>query len=133
MDLKFIVHFIKKNSTSNSRAKANYVDSKLISNSNDFFEFSCIGSSPEPYTITIELGKNNIKTTSCTCPYDYGGICKHTIASLEKLKEDIASGEILLLQGEVSSLQGKLLNFQPKIEDPNKLKESQILLNNAII
>lgn len=147
MDVKFISQFIKEKSAAASRSKANYVYPKLISNSNDFFEFSCIGSSPEPYKVTIELGKNNIKTTSCTCPYDYGGICKHTVASLEKLKEDLASGEILLLQGEVSplqenaltlqrkvtTLQGKLLKFQPAIEDPNKLKGSQILLNNAII
>ncbi|MDP3359517.1 MAG: DEAD/DEAH box helicase [Lutibacter sp.] len=140
MDLKFIDQFINKNSTAASKSKSNYVYCKLISNSNDFFEFSCIGSASEPYTTIIELENNKIKATSCTCPYDYGGICKHSVASLKKLKKDITSGEILLLQGDVSPFQGKVNPFQPKvmklqmeINDPNKLKGSQILLNNAII
>lgn len=40
------------------------------------------GSSYEPYHVTIEVGEDEIISTSCTCPYDWGGICKHIVAVL---------------------------------------------------
>jgi uncharacterized Zn finger protein len=42
----------------------------------------CEGSDYEPYQVVATLGKGGIAETSCTCPYDYGGICKHVVALL---------------------------------------------------
>jgi uncharacterized Zn finger protein len=42
----------------------------------------CEGSDYEPYQVSAMLGKGGIAETSCTCPYDYGGICKHIVAVL---------------------------------------------------
>jgi uncharacterized Zn finger protein len=42
----------------------------------------CAGSEYEPYEITVTLAAQGIKDASCTCPYEYGGICKHTVALL---------------------------------------------------
>jgi uncharacterized Zn finger protein len=42
----------------------------------------CEGSDYEPYQVSATLTKSGIAETSCTCPYDYGGICKHTVALL---------------------------------------------------
>src|SRR5215213_79243 len=42
----------------------------------------CEGSDYEPYQVTATLTKGGIDETSCTCPYDYGGICKHIVALL---------------------------------------------------
>src|SRR5215210_8229765 len=42
----------------------------------------CEGSDYEPYQVSATLGKSGIAETSCTCPYDYGGICKHIVALL---------------------------------------------------
>lgn len=42
----------------------------------------CEGSDYEPYQVSATLAKNGIAETSCTCPYDYGGICKHIVALL---------------------------------------------------
>lgn len=42
----------------------------------------CVGSDYEPYQVSATLAKNGIAETSCTCPYDYGGICKHIVALL---------------------------------------------------
>ncbi|MFP4621061.1 MAG: SNF2-related protein [Bacteroidales bacterium] len=40
----------------------------------------------EEYLVEIEFrGKNNLET-SCNCPYDHGGICKHTVAALTECK-----------------------------------------------
>jgi uncharacterized Zn finger protein len=40
------------------------------------------GSEYEPYLVTITLGPAGIAHTRCTCPYDWGGICKHIVATL---------------------------------------------------
>src|SRR4051812_8951327 len=40
------------------------------------------GSAYEPYQVTITLDAGGIATSDCTCPYDWGGICKHIVATL---------------------------------------------------
>lgn len=42
----------------------------------------CEGSDDEPYQVSATLTESGIAETSCTCPYDYGGICKHIVALL---------------------------------------------------
>ncbi|OLE54356.1 MAG: hypothetical protein AUG51_08790 [Acidobacteria bacterium 13_1_20CM_3_53_8] len=42
----------------------------------------CEGSEYEPYQISVKLGAKGVAETSCTCPYDWGGICKHIVALL---------------------------------------------------
>src|SRR5437763_10008489 len=42
----------------------------------------CAGSEYEPYEISVTFNAKGIADTSCTCPYEYGGICKHTVALL---------------------------------------------------
>ncbi|MDS0221675.1 SWIM zinc finger family protein [Haloarcula sp. S1AR25-5A] len=51
------------------------------------------GSQPEPYSVEIERSGDEPENVdaSCTCPYDWGGYCKHIIAVLLELAEgDIA-------------------------------------------
>jgi len=40
------------------------------------------GSEYEPYRVTVTVGDAGIVEMSCTCPYDWGGICKHIVATL---------------------------------------------------
>lgn len=40
------------------------------------------GSQYEPYQVWIELDDTGIVDTTCSCPYDHGGICKHRVAVL---------------------------------------------------
>lgn len=40
------------------------------------------GSRYQPYTVTIEFDDAGVAGTDCSCPYDYGGICKHRVAVL---------------------------------------------------
>ena len=42
----------------------------------------CEGSEYEPYQISVTLGAKGVEGSSCTCPYDWGGICKHIVALL---------------------------------------------------
>src|SRR5262249_10271468 len=43
---------------------------------------SCQGSYETSYSVRIKLHKKGIEHTSCSCPYDQGGICKHRVALL---------------------------------------------------
>ena len=40
------------------------------------------GSSYEPYQVTVKLDAGGILEAYCTCPYDWGGYCKHIVAVL---------------------------------------------------
>ncbi len=40
------------------------------------------GSQYEPYRVTITVGPSGIEAAECTCPYDWGGVCKHVVATL---------------------------------------------------
>lgn len=40
------------------------------------------GSDYEPYRVQVTLAPSGITDTICTCPYDWGGICKHIVATL---------------------------------------------------
>ncbi|MCJ7701607.1 MAG: SWIM zinc finger family protein [Anaerolineales bacterium] len=40
------------------------------------------GSEYEPYIVQVKFDEKKISSTDCTCPYDWGGDCKHIIAAL---------------------------------------------------
>jgi len=42
----------------------------------------CRGSSYTPYRVSAQLSPGGVVATYCTCPYDWGGICKHIVALL---------------------------------------------------
>lgn len=39
------------------------------------------GSEYDLYQVQIKLNESGIESTSCSCPYDWGGICKHIVAT----------------------------------------------------
>jgi uncharacterized Zn finger protein len=45
------------------------------------------GSEFEPYQVSIRLHDGGVADAHCTCPYDYGGYCKHVVAVLLKLAD----------------------------------------------
>ena len=42
----------------------------------------CEGSEAPFYRVRAELDEGGVRSASCTCPYDFGGYCKHVIALL---------------------------------------------------
>lgn len=55
----------------------------------DTYKFLVEGS--DIYTVNIKgISKNDV-SAGCTCPYDWGGMCKHTVASLLYIKERIGN------------------------------------------
>ena len=43
---------------------------------------TCEGTDIDPYRVTVELMPTEIASTYCSCPYDWGGDCKHIVALL---------------------------------------------------
>src|SRR5215207_10580218 len=66
------------------RGRAYYNDGAVLGPVRQALELraQCQGSDYEPYQVSATLAEGGIAETSCTCPYDYGGICKHLIALL---------------------------------------------------
>ncbi|MFB9984853.1 SWIM zinc finger domain-containing protein [Mesorhizobium kowhaii] len=42
------------------------------------------GSDFAPYEVTVDLHQGGVAATRCSCPYDWGGACKHVVAVLLK-------------------------------------------------
>ena len=40
------------------------------------------GSSYLPYQVRVTLGAGGVGDATCSCPYDWGGVCKHIVAAL---------------------------------------------------
>ncbi len=66
------------------RGKRYYLDGAVSETARQGMELrgECAGSHYEPYEISVTLAARGVADTSCTCPYEYGGICKHTVALL---------------------------------------------------
>jgi uncharacterized Zn finger protein len=42
----------------------------------------CEGTSDKNYRVSVFLTKDSISDANCSCPYDWGGYCKHIVALL---------------------------------------------------
>lgn len=42
----------------------------------------CEGSTAPSYRLRVELDAGGVRLATCTCPYDWGGDCKHIVALL---------------------------------------------------
>lgn len=50
-------------------------------------EFSAIVEGSEDYDVFIKLENNKVSEYNCTCPYDYGYVCKHIVAVLYYIRD----------------------------------------------
>ncbi|HLF27951.1 MAG TPA: SWIM zinc finger family protein, partial [Anaerolineae bacterium] len=86
----------------------------------------CEGTQEPYYKVRVELDEAGIRSAQCTCPYDYGGYCKHIVAllltSLHQPKQFITRREPADLLADLSrddliALVTKLLRDQPDLYD----------------
>ncbi|MDQ3254115.1 MAG: SWIM zinc finger family protein [Acidobacteriota bacterium] len=84
----------------------------------------CAGSAYEPYQVSATLTKGGIAETSCTCPYDQGGICKHIIALLLTYVHEPQSFRVILpltamlaerSKEELIGLIGEMIKREPEL------------------
>lgn len=68
------------------------------------------GSEPEPYRVRVTFDANGVSEATCTCPYDWGGWCKHIVAALlAALKEPASIDERPPLEQVLSGLDRETL------------------------
>lgn len=53
-----------------------------LGRSDDWITAQVYGSDVEPYRVRVKISPSGIEETHCTCPYDWGGACKHVVAVL---------------------------------------------------
>ncbi|HEX6384316.1 MAG TPA: SWIM zinc finger family protein, partial [Anaerolineae bacterium] len=91
------------------------------------------GSQYEPYEVAVTFEDDGIEDTYCTCPYDWGGICKHIVAVLlnaihdaQDIEERPAAEALLadLDAAQLHSLLLKAIEYRPDVLD---LVESHLL------
>ncbi len=51
------------------------------------------GSEDEPYQVAVRFVDDQISDAQCTCPYDWGGWCKHIVAALLAARKEPATIE----------------------------------------
>jgi uncharacterized Zn finger protein len=86
----------------------------------------CEGTSAPYYRVRVELDEAGIREAQCSCPYEYGGYCKHVVALLlayvhhprqfvlRKEPADLLAG---LGRDELAALLTALLKRQPELYD----------------
>jgi uncharacterized Zn finger protein len=86
----------------------------------------CEGSSAPSYQMRVQLDSAGIREAKCTCPYDWGGACKHIVALLlaylhgrKQFAVRAQPAEVLadLDRDELVALLDKLLKEQPDLYD----------------
>lgn len=102
----------------------------------DMLHAEVSGSSYEPYQVTIELDESGIIAADCTCPYDWGGYCKHIVAVLLtyiRKREKIAerpTPDALLAELDAETLRGLLSDLLNQRADLIPWVETQIVLRS---
>lgn len=52
-------------------------------------QYVAIVSGTEEYTVQLEIKNNAIIEHNCDCPYDMGPVCKHVVAAIFHLQQDV--------------------------------------------
>ena len=88
-------------------------------------EAQVAGSQPFPYRVTIAFNQEQIEA-HCSCPYDWGGWCKHIVAALlayvssPKTVRELPSLDALLSpldRGQLQALVLRLARLRPELAD----------------
>ena len=86
----------------------------------------CEGTQAPYYKVRVELDEAGIRSAYCTCPYDYGGHCKHVVALLLTylhhpkqfaVRKDPADLLADLGRDDLIALMTKLMRDQPELYD----------------
>ena len=85
-----------------------------------------LGSDVEPYRVQVTFDGNALAGASCSCPYDWGGWCKHIVAALLAAREqpetveerkpvvDVLAG---LSREQLQALLLRMIQFEPDLID----------------
>jgi uncharacterized Zn finger protein len=95
------------------------------------------GTDVDPYRVQITFATDGLVAATCTCPYDWGGWCKHIVAALlaardqpDQIDERLPLPELLggLDRDQLQTLLLKLTDYEPRIAS---VIETQVALLTA--
>ena len=112
--------------TSFTRGYNLYQDDAIFETSRqgDLLRGKCRGNSAPFYDVSVRLDEGGIQEAFCSCPYTFGGLCKHIIAlmltfihSPEEFEEQKSTKELLepLEKDEIINLISKMVNRYPEL------------------
>ncbi|MCH8533729.1 MAG: SNF2 family helicase [Flavobacteriaceae bacterium] len=96
MNSNLLKQYISEEASISSINRATSYYPLLVERSEKVFVFHALGSQIEPYQIRIDLTYSHAIRTSCSCPYNFGDICKHIVASIQELIHLINTKQIEL-------------------------------------
>lgn len=81
---RITLQMIQQEATAKSldRGKSYYSQDSIYNAMRQGFRLWANCSGSEEYETSVTLKKDGIQTSHCTCPYDWGGLCKHQVALL---------------------------------------------------
>ena len=133
-ELKLLEDYIKNYSIAKSRLYAKSIKLTFIKRFFERFDFDYLGGDSTPYKIEVELSNINKIITSCTCAYDYGGICKHRIAAVQYLCENTNNISLQELnEKSIAQKSHKAIKKPIEIENNPHLKANQVFLENDML
>ncbi len=92
-----------------------YLEGRVINISSDGFTrviADVEGSYEYQVIIILDSKRENIKHSECNCPYDFGAICKHQVASFYELREALEDGS----ENDLDDIGRKMENSKVKLE-----------------
>jgi uncharacterized Zn finger protein len=110
------------------RGEAYYEDGAISNTSlqGNVLAGDCAGTSAPYYRVRVALDKAGIAETTCTCPYEFGGYCKHIVALLlayvhhpKRFAVRQEPDELLadLARDDLAALLSNLLRERPELYD----------------
>ena len=128
---------IQENTTSQSheRGKSYHENGYVynVINRGNLLQAKVEGSQGDDYQVSIELSPKDVKFATCTCPYDWGGWCKHIVATLyyyQSYPNNIKEKDTLKnLLDRLNNLQIKQLVIKLVNSQPNLIEEVEYQVN----
>ncbi len=111
---------------------------KYANKASDTWHFNVQGG--QRYSVIVrDINKGDLKTT-CTCPFDWGTICKHTVASLMFIKDGgehkistLSAGETLAQASSLRTAHGYLIENYRFISKDTIEEHSSVSVINDIL
>jgi len=85
--------YIAKNTTKTILNRVSGIKIKSIQITDNSIVASIVGT--DVYTVIIALKNDEISSTKCSCPYNYSGLCKHIVATMQEADRKINQSETL--------------------------------------
>lgn len=97
-----------------------FIDPKILARGQDYYEqgyvgrledfgdgeYSALVFGTSRYNVRVKLKNSDIENWECSCPYDWGLICKHVVAVIFSIRDgDFKTGKPLVNEGARAALE----------------------------